>query len=826
MGISMKPDDLYVIPEALQLFPTEHLPAAVRRQVTDPRISYAATIVGSRRHTKVMDAATGELLEQFGEPSSMIDAVLRISAAGELNPQAVLESAYPVLLFFVREGLIIPVESREEQAASWRFGPGDVIGSFRVLRQVHLLEDSGVYQAESAGGEKVALKVAFPATAAQVKSSFSREAGVLRRLQGPEFPRLLAAELDGTPPFLALEWIEAPWCTVAADKARRPWSQAGAETMLRSAVAVAKAYAALHAQGVVHGDVHPKNVLLSPPDSARLVDFGHSLIEADDNAAAVPRAAVLTFFAPEWASAVLGKRRQPPASQLSDQYGLAALLYMMFTGRQCIVAGQETTETLRQIAQVPPLPFDVHGVRPWPAVEEVLARAMAKDPDDRFPAVSDMVAALEAIAKPPPRPRAGTGRPADAAMAELLDCTVSRLSRPGGLIDRGLPTSPLVSVNYGAAGIAYLFYRLACLRGRAEDLATAIRWLDAADRDRGSKAAYHNRDIGIVGDRVGEVSPYHSVTGVHCVKALVANAMGDLQGAEKATAAFTAASRRRCENLDLTTGRAGSLIAGALLAEALQDTSIPRRCGLLDLGTEIMGGIWHRLAGQDCLNSDIGYLGIAHGWAGLMFASLRWCQATGDPLPDDMRDRLDELAALAIRDGRGVRWRGPRDPSLPVSWCHGSTGYVHLWLESASLLEDERLAQHGLDAAEYSWAHPSGNSTLCCGSAGQAYAMLRAYQHTKDAIWLTRARRLAHNAREAVGSTWCQPNSLYKGDAGIALLAADLVTPERSCMPLFASERWAQQHSGARLRHGIITETFGMTKDPRSRDCRRPRAAP
>lgn len=82
-------------------------------------------------------------------------------------------------------------------------------------------------------------------------------------------------------------------------------------------------------------------------------------------------------------------------------------------------------------------------------------------------------------------------------------------------------------------------------------------------------------------------------------------------------------------------------------------------------------------------------LGAAHGWAGWLYALLRWHVATGTAAagsvgPAALRRRLDELAAFGQVHGRGMYWplqtaapvvRGP----LAASWCNGAAGYVPLW---------------------------------------------------------------------------------------------------------------------------------------------------
>ena len=84
---------------------------------------------------------------------------------------------------------------------------------------------------------------------------------------------------------------------------------------------------------------------------------------------------------------------------------------------------------------------------------------------------------------------------------------------------------------------------------------------------------------------------------------------------------------------------------------------------------------------------------------------------------------------------------------------------------------------------------------LCCGFAGRAYSLLCLHRHTGEAHWLARARLLAEHAVTSVQAAALRQDSLYKGEVGVALLVAELRTPEQASMPLFESERWGVTRS-------------------------------
>jgi serine/threonine-protein kinase len=382
----------------------------------------------------------------------------------------------------------------------------------------------------------------------------------------------------------------------------------------------------------------------------------------------------------------------------------------------------------------------------------------------------------------------------------LLDTTLHALGISGPLLPRGLPAPPTGSVNYGAAGIAYLYYRLACLRSDPRLLATADLWANRARQESGRPDAFYNPDIEITEETVGRVALYHSASGVHCVQALISQAMGDGSSARATVQQFVAAARQPCATLDLTLGQASILIGCATLQEALADSAGSDTAGLTELGQETLQRIWSQLDGYGPLNecSELAWLGIAHGWAGILYATLRWCQA-GSLLPPTFQARLEQLAACAEPAGRGLCWPrlsrrgvGSREPWS--GWCHGSAGYVFLWTlayQATRATEWLRLAQ---GAAWHTWEDtgPNGHS-LCCGLAGRAYALLSLYRCTGDAHWLERARELGQRAVANATGGDPMPYSLYKGTVGVALLGADLEQPAAACMPLFEPEGWPPQ---------------------------------
>jgi serine/threonine-protein kinase len=479
------------------------------------------------------------------------------------------------------------------------------------------------------------------------------------------------------------------------------------------------------------------------------------------------------------------------------------LLYHLLTGSHYLDFSLEREVMLRQIVDESPLPFSHWDSALSPEVERVLLKALSKSPENRFSstvefarafreaALCDGVALTSAEASPQIR------KPGVAD--KLLQDTLIELEPGGSLFTSGLPVAPTCSVMAGAAGIAYALYRIACARQSARLLAHADLWAAKAMRDSVSDEAFTNQELEATPETVGRVSPYHTQAGVHAVRALIGHAMGDPIMQQVAIECFVRASQAPCDNLDLTLGRSSTLLACSLLLDTVAGSEILNGDSLRKLGDARMAGIWAELDTHPPIEEakELSNLGIAHGWAGFIYAAMRWCRSTGNALPDSIGERLEQLAELAEPTGRGTRWKwmlGRPAPDRPYpympGWCNGSAGYVHLWTLAHRMFHDEAHLALATGAAWNAWEDPQNVGSLCCGWAGRAYALLNLYKHTGDTVWLNRARVLAERAAQAGPTPDLPAYSLYKGTVGVAVLVADLGYPAGSAMPFFEEEGW------------------------------------
>jgi serine/threonine-protein kinase len=781
-------DSLVLAPDVL-VIPMPELPESIRDQLGDQG-DFVLTQARGRVSSLVVDRAAADLIHEFTVSSTIVEAVVRYSRERGLDPEQVLEDGYPVLRWCLGQGFLVPADSDLAQPRRVAFPLGQRIAGGVVLRCIRFLGDTEVYQLVLDGGGLAALKV-LRAAAPNAGTAFEREVEVLRHLDGRVAPRLLGVgELGGTR-WLAQEWVDGIPVTAAA-AALRPTGH-GAARLADLCRRVAEAYADLHDRGVVHGDVHPGNVLVSQSGTVRLVDFGLARL-LPSGLAPPPRGGVPTYFAPDHAAALLSDRKPEPATPTSEQYSVGALLYMMLTGSAYTDFAIGNEDTLHQIITDDPSPFIRRGMPSWAEIEALLATALAKDPARRITS-RDLAERLRTLAPPgAPRGASQVGSAID-ALDVLLDSILER-TRPGGeWFEAGLPTAPLCSVAHGAAGTAIALHHVAVLRDDPDLLILADEWAVRAAREAGRPDAFRSPALKLDLEATGSVSPFHCLSGVHGAQVLVSNAMHDALARQRALDAFVAASRRPCHALDLTIGKAGTLLANAILLEAVDTDPVLDTRELRALGNATTEAVWSQLDGMppvaEC--GPFPYLGIAHGWAGLVLATLRWSLAAGAPLPLALPERLEQLAELARPAGMGVRWSWTNDrasagASTMAGWCHGTAGHVWLWTAAHLALRDDRWARLAERAAWDVYATPQPTANLCCGLAGQAYALLEIYRHTGEQTWLRAAVELAARAAIAVrdiGSPGAIPGSLHKGEIGVAVLAADLCRPEAATMPFF-----------------------------------------
>lgn len=280
---------------------------------------------------------------------------------------------------------------------------------------------------------------------------------------------------------------------------------------------------------------------------------------------------------------------------------------------------------------------------------------------------------------------------------------------------------------------------------------------------------------------------------MHCVDALIACGANQQQRLREAIDRFIATADVPERRADLTTGYAGHLVACAALLEALAALGYnEERERVIALGQRrrddllnVWGPVDRGLPG-----TSESFFGIAHGWAGAAYAMLRFADATGETVSDAVTGTLRELARAATVVGDAASWPMGSRKDVWTGWCHGSAGYALLWAQAQRNIGADEFLELAMMAGEHAWASLPETGHLCCGAAGQVYAFLALHRLTGKGMYVDRARRRLEHAVGFIGTPGMSPNSLYKGDLGVALLETEIADPCLAAMPMFEPERW------------------------------------
>jgi serine/threonine-protein kinase len=785
----MKPTDPLVLSEGIILFPVAELDPAMRASIGAVEGDYCLTKPNSRRTTRVIEGAGAQLLEEFRNPSSVPDAITRFSRKSGLAPGKVLELSFEFLSNMVRDEFLEPTSTVARSK-----GPVETAGGWQVLEPLRLLEDTEVYLVSSSLEDRAVLKFVRPDADRWIRRALTNEARVLRKLDGAGAPRLLEDGCSGDSPYIVMAWRRGLPSLLAAAQLRRPWVPNAKERLAKICTRLADAYVELHARGVLHGDVQPTNVLVDlETDTVSLIDFGLAADVNNSSLQTAPRGGVHAFYSPETARALLAGEPHPPPTTAGEQYAVAALLYKLFSGHDYIEQRLDPTAWYQAVNSLSPRPFVRLGIPPWPSLEAALSRGLAKDPSQRYPsmiAFRNEVDAAVAVEPADVAPRTSrVWQPPG-----VFNIVLTRLTDPDDVRLRPL-SRPSANLNYGATGIAYFLYRASGILERPDLFAAADLWIERARREALSPAdAFYDDARGLSEDTVGRSAVYHSAVGMHCVDALIACSANQQQRLREAIDRFIATAEVPERRADLTTGYAGHLIACAALLEALAalgyDEERERVIALAQRRRDDLLAVWGPVD-RELPGTSESFFGIAHGWAGAAYAMLRFADATSETVPDTVTGTLRELARAAIVVDGAASWPMGSRKDVWTGWCHGSAGYALLWAQAHRSIDVNEFLELAVMAGEHAWASSLPESGhLCCGAAGQVYAFLALHRLTGKGMYVDRARRRLEHAVGFIGTHGMSPNSLYKGDLGVALLETEIADPCLAAMPMFEPERW------------------------------------
>ncbi len=284
---------------------------------------------------------------------------------------------------------------------------GKVLGNrYRLESRIGLGGMAAVYAAEDMNlSRSVAVKVMLPqyAESPDFSERFHQEAKAAASLQNAHIVSIYDWGRDGEDYYIVMELLpghdmrtliknEAPLDT---NRIRRIGEQ------------VCRALSTAHAKGVVHRDIAPQNIMILPDDTVKVMDFGIAKVAGSDMTRTSTVLGTAHYLSPEQAQ---GKR----LTFASDLYSLGAVLYEAAVG-QPVFIGPDPISVALQHVSADPVPLRSLNPSVDAALEAIIMKALAKDPDKRFQSTDAMRRALEGKDPLSENPAGGAGCDAQGA---------------------------------------------------------------------------------------------------------------------------------------------------------------------------------------------------------------------------------------------------------------------------------------------------------------------------------------------------------------------------------------------------------------------------
>jgi eukaryotic-like serine/threonine-protein kinase len=264
---------------------------------------------------------------------------------------------------------------------------GDVLDHYRVEDTVSHSRMSTLYRAtDMRGGRQVAIKVPLEEMEADpvLIERFAREEQIGQELDHPGIVKTFNGE-GRSRRYMVIEWVDGKLLrAILSENGKLPIERA-----VKLTLEICDALDTMHKHGVVHRDLKPENIMVCAGDRIKIIDFGIAMKEDARRLTFTDMSMLGTpdYISPEQ---VKGQR----GDQRSDIYSLGAMLYEMLTG-QPPFTGSNPLAVMNERVLNDPKPAREMNPEISPEIEEVLFRALERDPRHRYATAAEMAWELE-----------------------------------------------------------------------------------------------------------------------------------------------------------------------------------------------------------------------------------------------------------------------------------------------------------------------------------------------------------------------------------------------------------------------------------------------
>ncbi len=283
-----------------------------------------------------------------------------------------------------------PTDRSSQDLPADQFSQNTAILHYRIIRLIGRGAMGDVYLAEDTRLERaVALKF-LPDWLSEDTAARQRlieEARAASRLNHPNITAVYSLEEFKGRHFIVMEYVEGiPLKEMAKAE------QITLKLLVNLAIDICKGLEAAHSLGIIHRDIKPQNILIDKNGRAKICDFGIALHKDRTQKTGTVLAGTAAYMSPEQAQGA-------EADQRSDIFSLGSMLYEMATGKQAF-AGEYEAALLYSVINESPMPLS--KLRPDLPItfQNIVDRAMRKNPLDRYQNTTDMICELKELLKP------------------------------------------------------------------------------------------------------------------------------------------------------------------------------------------------------------------------------------------------------------------------------------------------------------------------------------------------------------------------------------------------------------------------------------------
>jgi len=273
-------------------------------------------------------------------------------------------------------------------------------GRYKIVEVLGHGGMGSVYKAEDLKLKTtIALKLLLPDYQSQpeVINRFLREIRLALKITHENVVRIYdLGEVDNVY-YISMEYIEGLDLKSLIERKQKFPIQEGVDLIRQ----VLSGLSVAHAKGIVHRDIKPQNIIIMGTNVAKIVDFGIAKIAGEASATAGMTKKDMIIGTPEYMSPEQALAREVDAR--TDIYALGIVMFEMFTGQPPFASDTAINLLIKQVKQQPPEPRQLNPDIP-PTLGKIILRALAKNPEDRFQSVNEMLKILDAFSMGDPEP--------------------------------------------------------------------------------------------------------------------------------------------------------------------------------------------------------------------------------------------------------------------------------------------------------------------------------------------------------------------------------------------------------------------------------------